>query len=522
MESTSTNNVDQSWDAIIIGSGFGGLAVAIRLLSQGLNVLVLEKNSVIGGRARKFTIDQYTFDAGPTVLTGTHLIDDLFETAGESMKDFLELVPLDPYYRIFGSDNQHFDFYRSKERFIAEVARISKSDESGARKYLHRVEQIFDAFYPYTLRPMLQFRVMLTMLPFLLRHRAIESVRNLVRRHFRNSFLQSVMEFHPLLVGGNPASTPALYSLIDEFERKWGVYYCLGGTARFVDSLEKLILKLGGKIELDASVEKISQIDGKITGVKVSDGRTLTSTIVISNADPRYTYQSLLKNSSGSVKIRSVRWKNQRPSMSLYVFYFGLEKRIRPTALAHHSILLGKNPDKAIKNIFTRNSSDIPIGENYFYYVHLPTLTDDAIAPKDCDSLYVLAAVPALDTKNRSIQGKAQIIRQDVLHKLEGFLPGISSHIKVEHHIDPEYFETDLASPFGSAFSSQPTLLQSAWFRPHNRAPRIQGLYFVGAGTHPGAGVPAVLASAKITSALIAKDFEYLLQKPPVVNVDWS
>ena len=522
MESKPTKDLEQSWDAIIIGTGFGGLALAIRLLSQGLKVLILEKNSFVGGRARKFTIDEYTFDAGPTVLTGVHLINDLFDTAGESMEDFLKLVPLDPYYRVFGSDNHQFDFHRSKEKFIAEVARISQNDEKGARKYLYRVEQIFEAFYPYTLRPMLQFRVMLTMLPFLLRHRAIESIRKLVRRHFKNPFLQSVMEFHPLLVGGNPASTPALYSLIDEFERKWGVYYCLGGTARFVQSLETLIVKMGGEILLDAPVQEITQTNGQISGVKLTDGKILFSPIVISNADPRYTYQSLMKRSSESAKFRSLRWKNQRPSMSLYVFYFGLDNQIRPTALAHHSILFGKNPDKAIKNIFSGNMSKVSIGEDYFYYVHLPTLTDKTIAPKACDSLYVLAAVPALNKKNRSVDGEAANIRQDILHKLESHLPGISSHIKVEHHIDPGYFETTLASPFGSGFSSQPTLLQSAWFRPHNRSPRVAGLYFVGAGTHPGAGVPAVLASAKITSDLIAKDFTSLIQKNSVADVDWS
>jgi phytoene desaturase len=522
MQSQPTDGVEQSWDAIVIGTGFGGLALAIRLLSQGLKVLVVEKNSFIGGRARKFIIGQYTFDAGPTVLTGTHLIEDLFKTADESMEDFLELVPLDPYYRVFGANNQHFDFYRSKDKFLAEVARISTKDEKGAKKYLFRVEQIFDAFYPYTLRPMLQFRVMLTMLPFLFRHRAIESVRKLVRRHFSNSFLQSVMEFHPLLVGGNPASTPALYSLIDEFERKWGVYYCLGGTTQFVDALQKLIIKLGGKIELNAPVKKITQANGEVTGVELSSGMVLRSKIVVSNADPQHTYQSLLNKDSATATMRSWRWKSQRPSMSLYVFYFGLGKQIRPTPLAHHSILFGENPDKAISTIFSRDSSKVSIGEDYFYYVHLPTLTDDTIAPKNCDCLYVLAAVPALHKKTRSEKSQSHLIRQDILHKLENYLPGISSHIEVEHHIDPEYFETTLASPFGSAFSAQPTLLQSAWFRPHNRSPRFTGLYFVGAGTHPGAGVPAVLASAKIASDLIAKDFSHLLQKAPVAKAQRS
>ena len=512
MESKAKLDLDQNWDAIIIGSGFGGLALAIRLLSKGLNVLIVEKNSFIGGRARKFTIGEYDFDAGPTVLTGTHLIDDLFKTANESMKDYLELVPLDPYYRVFGSDNQYFDFFRNKDKFLGEVSRISKDDYKGAEKYLFRVEQLFSAFYPYTLRPMLQFRVMMAMLPFLFRHRAIESVRKLVRRHFKNRFLQSVMEFHPLLVGGNPASTPALYSLIDEFERKWGVYYSIGGTARLVQSLEKLIIKLGGKIQLDAPVQKITHANGQITGVELQGSKALKSKIVISNVDPQYTYNTLLHGSAGDGTIRSLRWKFQRPSMSLYVFYFGLNTRIRPTSLSNHTILFGEDPDKAIKNIFGRDGSKATIGKDFFYYVHLPTLTDDTIAPKDCDSLYVLAAVPSLSRKNYPRPDQTKSLRQDILSKLEIYLPGISSHIAVEHHVDPTYFESTLASPFGSGFSSQPTLLQSAWFRPHNRAPRMPGLYFVGAGTHPGAGVPAVLASANLASDLISKDFEDLVQ----------
>ena len=507
-------NSSRRGHAVVIGSGFAGLAVAIRLLALGFKVIVLERNEFLGGRARNITKEGFSFDAGPTVITGVPLIEELYELAGERMESHISLVELDPYYRVFESTEKYFDFYRDKNRFIQEVSRTSPADVKGANRFLNRVEKIFETFYPYTLTAMSKFRVMLTMLPFLFIHRAIESVTRLSNRYFRDSFLRSVFQFHPLLVGGNPNKTPSLYSLIDEFERKWGVFYSIGGTSKIIDSLSNMVIKLGGDIRKKSEVREIKVSHGRACGVILANGEMINAEIVVSNADPQTTYRKLLKSHGVSSGLSKLRWKLQHPSMSLYVFYFGLDTQLRPTKLVHHSILLGQDSKEAITAIFSRKHHELNAPR--FFYIHLPTLTDATISPDGCDSLYVLVGVPPTSPGESRDPKEFNSVRTEVLNKLEEYLPGFKDHIRVEHHINPGYFEETLASPSGAAFSSQPTLLQSAWFRAHNKSKRIKNLYLVGAGTHPGAGVPAVLASAKIVANLIADD----ITGPVSVNLD--
>ncbi|MGR2753715.1 phytoene desaturase family protein [Agromyces arachidis] len=495
--------------AVVIGSGFGGLAAAVRLAAAGHEVTVLEQRDRIGGRAYLYELDGFRFDGGPTVLTAPFMFEELFALAGERLEDHVELVPLDPFYRAFDADGTPFDFHADAERMRREVTRRSPADEPGYARLSARISRIFDAFYPYTERPMMHVHVMLRMLPFLLRHRAALGVQRLVDGCVRDPFLRRALAFHPLLIGGHPAHTPALYSLIVEFERRWGVHYAVGGTAAIVDALGSLLARLGGRIECGVAVDRILVASGRVTGVRLADGSERPADVVISNADPGHTIDGLLgqRRSLAARRLRAA-----RPSMSLHVLYLGADRTWPSTPLAHHNLLLGGDARQVLGRVFGRTRrararAGEPLGaDDLFLYVHLPTRTDATVAPEGCEAMYVLVAAPPLDDDEEVPEAETRRIRDLVVDTLDRrFLPGLASHLRVEHAIGPDHFRDVLNTPHGAAFSLQPTLFQSGWFRPHNRSPRVAGLYLVGAGTHPGAGVPAVLASGKIAADLIER-----------------
>jgi phytoene desaturase len=470
---------------------------------------VLEQRERIGGRAYLYELDGFRFDGGPTVLTAPFMFEELFALAGERLEDHVRLVPLDPFYRAFDADGSHFDFHADPDRMRQEVARRSPSDERGYARLSGRISRIFDAFYPYTERPMMQLHVMLRMLPFLLRHRAALGVQRLVDGCVRDPFLRRALAFHPLLIGGHPARTPALYSLIVEFERRWGVHYAVGGTAAIVDALGSLLERLGGRIECRVAVDRILLRGGRVCGVRLEDGSERDADVVVSNADPAYTYETLLGRTGGRA---ARRLRAARPSMSLHVLYLGADRTWPGTPLAHHNLLLTGDSRRVLGRVFDRSRSrraadpEPLAADDLFLYVHVPTRTDPTVAPEGCEALYVLVAAPALDDGDEVTATAAHGIRDLVVDVLDRqYLPGLASHLTVEHAIGPDHFRDVLNTPRGAAFSLQPTLFQSGWFRPHNRSPRVDGLYLVGAGTHPGAGVPAVLASGKIAAALIGR-----------------
>lgn len=494
--------------AVVIGSGFGGLAAAIRLAAAGHDVTVLEKRDRIGGRAYLYELDGFRFDGGPTVLTAPFMFEELFALAGERLEDHVRLVPLDPFYRAFDEDGTHFDFHADPDLMRQEVARRSPRDEDGYARLSGRISRIFDAFYPYTERPMMQLHVMLRMLPFLLRHRAALGVQRLVDGCIRDPFLRRALAFHPLLIGGHPARTPALYSLIVEFERRWGVHYAVGGTAAIVDALGSLLERLGGRIECGVAVDRILVRSGHVVGVRLEDGTERDADVVVSNADPAHTSERLLGATHGPAALRL---RAARPSMSLHVLYLGADRTWPDTPLAHHNLLLAGESGRVLDRVFAgsraaRAKAAAPLSaDDLFLYVHLPTRTDPSVAPEGCEAMYVLVAAPPLDDGEEVPEASARRIRDLVVDALDRrFLPGLATHLKVEHAIGPEHFRDVLNTPHGAAFSLRPTLFQSGWFRPHNRSPRVDGLYLVGAGTHPGAGIPAVLASGKIAADLIA------------------
>ncbi|WP_248239610.1 phytoene desaturase family protein [Microbacterium kunmingense] len=504
---------------VVVGAGFGGLAAAARLAAAGHEVTVLEKRDLIGGRAYRYDINGFRFDGGPTVLTAPFMFEELFALAGEKLSDHVELVPLDPFYRAFDAEGGRFDFRAALEDFREEVARRSPADVSGFDRLQRKISGIFDAFYPYTERPMMQLHVMLRMLPYLLRHGAARGMQHLVNTTVREPFLRRALAFHPLLIGGDPARTPSLYALIVEFERRWGVHYAIGGTSALVEAIGALVQRLGGTIRCGAEVDRILHAGGRVTGVRLVDGSEIEADVVVSGADPGATYERLLAGTPQAAPSR-MRMRRSTPSMSLHVLYFGADRTWPDTPLHHHNLLLGGDAQTVMQRVFRPKPRDLDssahlTADDLFLYVHVPTRTDASVAPPGCEALYVLVASPALPAHGaRSPEAavdEAARVRRLVLDTLdERFLPGLSDHIVAEHAIGPEHFRDVLQTPRGAAFSLQPTLFQSGWFRPHNRSRAVRGLYLVGAGTHPGAGVPAVLASGKIAAGLIAAEF------PPV------
>lgn len=489
---------------VVIGSGFGGLAAAVRLAARGHQVTLLEKRDQPGGRAYVYRQDGFTFDGGPTVITAPWLIDELFTLAGRRREEYVTLVPVDPFYRIYFADGERFD-YTGDDRMVAEMRRLGvpETDVAGYREFVRLSERIFaKGFRELATTPFLHFRDMLRIAPDLVRLESYRSVYDLVAHRVRDDRLRQVLSFHPLLVGGNPFQTTSIYALIHYLEREWGVWYALGGTGAIVDALAQLLAELGGSLRVNAEVTRIEVDGGRATGVRLATGEALPADVVVCNADVAATYANLLPASArGPYHDRKL--ARMRYAMSLVVIYFGTDRRYRGTdapALAHHTILLGPRYRELLSDIFTRQV----LADDFSLYLHMPTLTDPSMAPPGCEAFYVLAPVPHLGSGIDWAE-IARPYRDRIMRFLEErYLPGLSRHLVTERMIDPRHFQETLNSARGSAFAFEPILTQSAWFRPHNRADTVPNLYFVGAGTHPGAGLPGVLCSAKIADDLIA------------------
>ncbi len=489
---------------VVIGSGFGGLAAAVRLAARGFAVTVVEQRDRPGGRAYVYEQDGFKFDGGPTVITAPWLIEELFSLAGRDPRDYIDLQPLDPFYRIFFEDGSSFEYTGDTERMLAEIRRTSlfPSDPGGYLELSALTEQIFDkGFTELATRPFLHARDMARIVPDMLRLQSYRSVFGLVSQYVQDERLRQVLSFHPLLVGGNPLDTTSIYALIQHLEREWGVWFAMGGTGAIVDALVRLLDQLGGELLLEAHVERIDVAGNNATGVTLSDGRSLPADIVVSNADVATTWKTLIpKHVRRTLPVK--RLDLMRYSMSLVVIYFGTNRTYRDdpaNRLAHHNIILGPRYEELLRDIFDRKL----LATDFSLYLHMPTITDPSLAPAGGEAFYVLAPVPHLGGKT-DWQTEAKPYRDQIMRFLEErYLPGLGEAIVTERMIDPRHFHDVLGSHLGSAFSFEPILTQSAWFRQHNRADEIPNLYFVGAGTHPGAGVPGVLCSAKIVDELI-------------------
>lgn len=486
---------------IVIGSGFGGLGAASRLLSAGHDVTVLEKRDKLGGRAYVYEKNGFKFDGGPTVITAPFMFDDIWEAAGKKRSDYVEFVPCDPFYRIFDHNGEKFDYNNDHEFTIKEIEKRSPGDVDGYEKFLKTTKAIFQkGFVELADQPFLKFMDMMKVAPDLIKLQSYKTVYKYVSKFIKDDFLRQCFSFHPLLVGGNPFDTTSIYAMIHYLEREWGVHYAMGGTGAIVNAFEKLITEQGGEFHLEAEVDEIIVENGKATGVRLKDGEILKADIVVANSDVGFTYKNMIA-SKHRKKYTDKKIDRTKYSMSLFVIYFGTKKRYLDSGLAHHNIILGKRYKGLLDDIFHKKH----VADDFSLYLHMPTITDSSIAPEGHEGFYVLSPVPHLDS-GTDWNEFAPKYRDAIMNFLEeNYLPDLQENLVAEHYIDPIHFRDVLNSHKGSAFSVEPILTQSAWFRPHNKSEDVDDLYFVGAGTHPGAGLPGVLSSSIIAQDLIGE-----------------
>jgi phytoene desaturase len=490
--------------AVIIGSGFGGLAAAIRLGARGWRVTVLERLDAPGGRAYVFQQDGFTFDAGPTVITAPFLLEELWALCGRRMADDLTLVPVDPYYRIRFDDGTLFDYTGDPVRMRAEIARISPADADGYDAFMAASEGIYrTGFEELGHVPFDSIMDMLRVAPGLLKHQAYRSVHGLVSKFVKHEKIRTVLSYHPLLIGGNPFHASAIYALIAHLERAHGVHFAMGGTGAIVQGMVGLIRQQRGTLRCGAEVAEITVENGAATGVRLQTGEMMPAAIVVSNADSAFTYKHLIAPQHRK------RWTDRRIdksrySMGLFVWYFGTDRRYED--VAHHSILLGPRYKELLRDIFSRKI----LAKDFSLYLHRPTATDTSMAPDGCDAFYVLSPVPHLDADIDWGQVGENYRRAIERHLSDTIMPGLADHVISSRVLTPQDFQSRLLSMKGAGFGLEPILTQSAWFRPHNRSEDVRNLFLVGAGTHPGGGVPGVLSSARILDQVVPHALEFV------------
>lgn len=483
--------------AVVIGAGFGGLAAAVRLGARGYRVTVLEKLDAPGGRAYVFREGGYVFDAGPTIITAPFLLEELWALAGRRLEDDVTLTEIDPFYGIRFDDGSVFHCSRDPEAMRAEVAKFSPEDVAGYERFMEKSQQIYEiGFEKLGHVPFHKLSDMAKIAPDLLRFSGHRSVHALVSQYVKNEKVRIALSFHPLLIGGNPFSASSIYCLISYLERQWGVHFVMGGTGALVDGLADLVTGQGGAVRCNAEVAEILVEDGRAAGVRLASGERLDASIVVSNAEVGHTYKTLLS------KTRRRRWtdarvERSRYSMSLFVWYFGTNRRFED--VDHHTIVLGPRYKGLLDDIFKHKR----LADDFSLYLHRPTATDPSLAPDGCDAFYVLSPVPNLDS-GTDWTTAAEPYRRAIEQRLEEtMMPGLKDAVAVSKIMTPLDFEGRLNSTRGAAFGLEPVLTQSAWFRAHNKSEDVDGLYIVGAGAHPGAGVPGVLSSARVLDAVI-------------------
>jgi phytoene desaturase len=505
--------------AVVIGSGVGGLSAAIRLAAMGLEVLVLEKLPGPGGRAFVHQAQGFTFDMGPTVITVPPFLEDLFATSPGNPRlypDFPEeeglthteryvkIVPLDPFYRIHFPDGTHFDYNNDREHLLSEIQRLAPEDVEGYRHFEAHARALFQkGFLELGFTHFGSLLDLLRVAPDLLRLDAVRPLFSLVSRYFRNPKMRQVFSFESLLIGGNPLSVPALYAMIHFVERNWGVHFAMGGTGALVRGLVRKLEELGGRIRFNAPVRRILTRGRRAVGVVLQDGEKIEADLVVSNADYVHTYGELLAPEDRFWH-SDLRLKRTRLSMSLFVAYFGFRARgDEGERLRHHNVLLSPRYEELLRDIFQRKV----LPDDFAHYLHLPTLTDPSLAPPGHHAAYTLVPVP----HNGSGLDWGRIgpeYLEKALRYLDeaGYLPGLMDRLVYTHFVTPDYFQWTLNSHLGNAFGPEPVLWQTASFRPHNRSEDVKGLYLVGQSYQPGAGLPSVMMSGKMTARLIAHD----------------
>ncbi|MEL7491093.1 MAG: phytoene desaturase [Pseudomonadota bacterium] len=493
--------------AAIIGSGFGGLALAIRLQSAGIKTTILEKRDKPGGRAYVYEQEGFTFDAGPTVITDPTALEELWALSGRKLADYVELMKVDPFYRLCWEDGYSFDYCWEEEKLLEQIRKKNPADADGYVRFHEYSEVLYrEGYEKLGAVPFLNFWSMIRSAPELVGLQSYRSVYSRLCDFIKDPQLRQAFSFHTLLVGGDPFKTSAIYALIHALERKWGVWFPRGGTGALINGMVKLFEDLGGEIKLNMPVQEITEENGLLSEVICENGWRQKFDAVGSNADIVHTYEKLLGRSPrGSQMAR--RLKSKRFSNSLFVAYFGLKGK--QEQLAHHTILFGPRYRELISEIFA--GPKLP--DDFSLYLHRPTATDPALAPEGCDAYYVLAPVPNTEKADIDWSVEGPKYRDKIFNYLEArYIPGLNENLVTSRIFTPADFTTELNAHAGSAFSIEPILTQSAYFRVHNRDDRIPNLYFVGAGTHPGAGIPGVVGSAKATAGLMIEDMAAVRQ----------
>ena len=485
-------------NSIVIGSGFGGIAAALRLKAKGHKVTLIEKHADLGGRARVFRKNGFTFDGGPTVITAPYLINELFELFKKNPKDYIKLSPLKVWYQFVFEDKSKFNYSGNENEMKAQIKELNKEDVKGYEKLVNFTKKIFDkGFTELADIPFDKPFVMMQQLPSLLKLKSYKSVYSLVSSYIKNEKLRRMLSMHPLLVGGNPFTTTSIYGLILYLEKKWGIHYSMGGTGNIIKGFEKLMNEVGIKVIKGNEVTKILSKNNKITSIQLDNHDYIDADNVICNADPPAVYEKLLDEKNNNSFL--FKWKKKRMeySMGLFVYYFGTKKIY--DNVEHHTIKFGSKYKEHLDDIFDKKK----LNNDISYYLHRPSATDKSMAPEGNDCFYVLVPVPNNQSGiDWSIEGDK--MKKLIIDKMENdLMPNLRNNIVEDFYLTPDYFEKDLSTKFGSGFSIQPKFTQSAYFRFHNKSEIYDGLYFVGAGTHPGAGVPGVLSSAKVLDKIL-------------------
>jgi len=477
------------------------LALAIRLQSAGIQTTLFEKRDKPGGRAYVYQDEGFTFDAGPTVITDPDCLKQLWALSGRDMADYVTLLPVTPFYQLCWEDGYRFDYADDQEALDRQIEAKSPQDVEGYRRFLAYSNDLYrEGYEKLGTVPFLNFGSMLKVAPQLLRLESYRSVYSKVSEFIQDEQLRQAFSFHSLLVGGNPFDTSSIYALIHALERKGGVWFAKGGTGALIAAMARLFEDLGGTIHLNAEIDRIAAYGDRVTALTLKDGRAFAFDQIASNADVVHTYRDMLRSTKhGEAQGRKLGAK--RHSMSLFVIYFGL--KTQHPELKHHMVLFGQRYRELIDEIFKGSQ----LADDFSLYLHAPSVTDDSLAPPGQSAYYVLSPVPHLGTANIDWDEEGPRYRDRILQYLnDRYIPGLLDDLVTVRHFNPFDFRDELNAHLGSAFSIEPILTQSAWFRPHNRDDKISNLYIVGAGTHPGAGIPGVVGSAKATAGLMIAD----------------
>ncbi|CEK10187.1 phytoene desaturase family protein [Legionella hackeliae] len=481
----------------VIGGGLGGMAAALRARAKGYEVNIYCQCPMLGGRAQVYSKDGYTFDAGPTVITAPFLLEELFALFDRQLRDYVTLVPIEPWYRFLYPDGMIFNYGGSLEELLSEIGRISPEDKDNYLELLAHSKEIYEiGFEQLADHPFHQFTQMAKVIPSLIRLKSYKSVWQLVTQFIKHPALRQAFSIQPLLVGGNPVETTSIYSLIHYLERKWGVHYVMGGTGQLIEAMTILMKEVGIKIHLNSAVEHIKIVDKQVQSIVLQTGEHVSCDVVISNVDPLYLYRYMIAAKHQPLVSK---WKTalSKPSMGLFVWYFGTKKKYNE--VPHHTIIMGDDYKRLLADIFNKKV----LSNEMAMYLHRPTATDPSMAPKGHDAFYCLCPVPNLSSGIDWQKQAGPFIRRMITKLEQTCLPGLSDELTISISKTPIDFKTDYNAFQGSGFSVAPLFYQSAWFRHHNQAEGINGLYLVGAGTHPGAGIPGVLSSAKIVEKLL-------------------